>query len=45
MTGGMWERIYTFIATFKGKGKKSAWEAWQVFEGVTDTFCILNTLM
>ena len=25
-------------STFKGKSKKSAWQAWQAFKGVTDTF-------
>ena len=29
-------------STFKGKGKKSAWQAWQVFEEVTETLVHLS---
>ena len=25
-------------SAFKGKGKKTAWQAWQIYEAVTDTF-------
>ena len=25
-------------SAFKGKSKKSAWQAWQAYKGVTDTF-------
>jgi len=28
------------VSAFKGKGKKPAWEAWQVPEDVTDAFCV-----
>ena len=30
-------------SAFKGKSKKSIWEAWQVFQDVTDTFVYLAT--
>lgn len=29
------------VSAFKGKGKKSAWQAWQAYEQVTDTFVYL----
>ena len=29
------------VSAFKGKGKKSAWQAWQAYEEVTDTFVYL----
>ena len=33
-------------SAFRGKGKKSAWQAWQAFEEVTDTLCtFLCTLL
>ena len=31
-------------STFKGKSKKSAWQAWQAYKGVTDTFIHLASL-
>ena len=31
------------VSAFKGKGKKSAWQAWQAYRDVTDTFvCLAN---
>ena len=29
-------------SAFRGKGKKSAWQAWQAYEGVTETFEFLS---
>ena len=30
-------------SAFRGKGKKSAWQAWQTYEKITDTFQLLAT--
>ena len=29
------------VSAFKGKGKRSAWQAWQAYEDITDTFVYL----
>ena len=30
------------VTTFRGKGKKSAWQTWDVFDEVTETFSKLS---
>lgn len=33
-----WQLVCDTTSAFRGKGKKSAWQAWQAYEEVTETF-------